>query len=937
MRKTALALLALLSAVPAFGQGGIANFPQTVPPQTVVGRLGITPGPTQAIPISQLAAVFGASRSVTVNAKCDGATDDTAAINADLAQGGYWTLPPGKTCNVTQLNITQNNTRLSGAGMNSSIIQGTSANVPTINVSQLVNVYLSGFQVTKSVVATSGGTGIKYNGECQYCVIDGVFAQKNWIGFALQSAGVSYFRHSMSQYNLNDGVVFNNSAVSGALQWDLDDVFSGQNAGRGFFVTPGVAGPIGIALGSWHNVRTFGNTGVGAGFVGTPAMPINGIRITKGFLGADGNHEIFLDTYGGLHTIGSTYLELAGTGLTGPTFSTAASNTGDGVRITANNIDVGISALYANGNHDSGINTSATVSTNVSGVRISNHGLNGILAANCALLQVTGTNFVSNGTNINCTTNSGSQLVTTSTPSSLNTFASATAGCATWLNTPSSANLLGCVTDETGSGLAVFNNTPTLTAPIVAAGSKLDFTNATEINRQGSDGHMQFKSQNSVFEFVGSATFSNAAQTRTNLGLRQPLTANTTFNVATTGTDSNNCVSATPCLTIQRAYDNLANFYDLQGFTATIQVANGTYTAGLLTAKCVLGQNGTAGVQILGSATPSNVLISVTNTDAFGLGETAFGAGTQGCTQITIGGMKLVTTTGGNAVNVSGGGVGVTVGTPGFPIEFGAAAQDHMISNHSAWIIAGTNNLVSGSALIHVAALSNGVTALHGTTETFSNAPVFTYYAYADINASVYVDAMTFAGTVGAVTGTRYLAQNGGVIYALSASASYLPGNSTGVTQSKGNYVASAVSQWSLTADVTGTLPVANGGTNDTGTAWASYSGSVGAFTCAGGTITASVGSATFKNIGKTYWMHLDISETSNAACTGSILVANAFPATPKSTVTCSGTNKNTSVALLGTAPTPGVNSMTITTAAAAVPITGNGQFLSIDCFFEST
>lgn len=789
MRKIALALLALLFAVPALGQGGIANFPQTVPPQTVVGRLGITPGPTQAIPIKQLAAVFGASRSVTVNAKCDGATDDTAAINADLAQGGYWTLPPGRTCNVTQLNITQNNTRLSGTGMNSSIIQGTAAGLPTVNVSQLVNVYLDGFQVTKSGVATAGGTGIKYNGECQYCVIDGVFVQKNWVGFALQSAGVSYFRHSMSQYNLNDGVVFTNSAVSGALQWDLDDVFSGQNAGRGFFVTPGVGGPIGIALGSWHNVRTFGNTGVGVGAVGTPSIPINGIRITKGFFGADGNHEIFLDTYGGLHTINSTYVELAGSGLTGPTFSTPASNTGDGIRITANNLDVGISGLYANGNHDSGINTSATVSTNVSGVRISNHGLNGILAANCALLQVTGTNFVSNGTNINCSTNSGSQLVATSTPSSLNTYVSSpiTANCATWLGAPSSANLAVCLTSATGGGLAVFNSAPILTNPVVGTQAVND--NSTKAASTA---------------YVDRVT-------------RKVLTANTTFNVATTGVDSNSCTSGAPCLTIQRAYDNLANFYDLQGFTATIQVANGTYTAGLITAKCVLGQNGTGSVQILGNATPSNVLISVTNTDAFGLGETAFGAGTQGCTQITIGGMKLATTTGGNAVNVSGGGVGVTVGTPGFPIEFGATFQDHMISNHGAWIIAGTNNLVSGSALIHVAALSNGVTALHGTTETFSGAPVFTYYAYADISGSVYVDAMTFAGTVGAVTGTRYLTQNGGTIYALSASASYLPGNSTGVVQSKGNYVSNVPSLWALTADVTGTLPKANGGCGVTG------------------------------------------------------------------------------------------------------------------------
>lgn len=40
-------------------------------------------------------------------------------------------------------------------------------------------------------------------------------------------------------------------------------------------------------------------------------------------------------------------------------------------------------------------------------------------------------------------------------------------GIATWLGTPSSANLASALTDETGSGLAVFNNAPALTTPVV--------------------------------------------------------------------------------------------------------------------------------------------------------------------------------------------------------------------------------------------------------------------------------------------------------------------------------------------------------------------------------------------------------------------------------------------------------------------------------------
>lgn len=296
------------------------------------------------------------------------------------------------------------------------------------------------------------------------------------------------------------------------------------------------------------------------------------------------------------------------------------------------------------------------------------------------------------------------------------------------------------------------------------------------------------------------------------VGGRKALTADTTFNVATTGVDSNNCTVSAPCRNMQRAYDNLANFYDLQGFTATIKLADGTYTAGLITSKCVLGQNGPGGVQILGSATPANVLISVTSNDAFGLGETSFGAGLQGCTQVTIGGMKLVTTTAGNAINVSGGGVAITIGTPGFPIEFGASAQNHVVGGHAAWAIAGTNNIISGNALVsHIAGLSGSQVALHNTCEVINGALTMQYYVLGDSGSQIFLEGMAWnSGACAAGSGSittsvaRYLVQNFSTIYTLSASASYLPGSATGVVQSKGNYVTNLPSQWAISTDISG-------------------------------------------------------------------------------------------------------------------------------------
>lgn len=43
-------------------------------------------------------------------------------------------------------------------------------------------------------------------------------------------------------------------------------------------------------------------------------------------------------------------------------------------------------------------------------------------------------------------------------------------GVATWLGTPTSANLRTVVSDETGSGVLVFNGAPTLTGTVVASG-----------------------------------------------------------------------------------------------------------------------------------------------------------------------------------------------------------------------------------------------------------------------------------------------------------------------------------------------------------------------------------------------------------------------------------------------------------------------------------
>lgn len=65
------------------------------------------------------------------------------------------------------------------------------------------------------------------------------------------------------------------------------------------------------------------------------------------------------------------------------------------------------------------------------------------------------------------------------------------AGVATFLGTPSSANLRAALTDETGTGSAVFANTPTLITPIlgVASGTSLNTSGNQTIAGTGKQGY----------------------------------------------------------------------------------------------------------------------------------------------------------------------------------------------------------------------------------------------------------------------------------------------------------------------------------------------------------------------------------------------------------------------------------------------------------------
>ena len=110
------------------------------------------------------------------------------------------------------------------------------------------------------------------------------------------------------------------------------------------------------------------------------------------------------------------------------------------------------------------------------------------------------------------------------------------AGVATFLATPSSANLLATVSDETGSGVLVFGTSPTITISIVAGSASMNIFNtvATTVNAFGAATAL------SVGAATGSTTINN------NL----VVTGNLTINGTTTTVNSTTVTIDDPIFTL---------------------------------------------------------------------------------------------------------------------------------------------------------------------------------------------------------------------------------------------------------------------------------------------------------------------------------------------------------------------------------------------------
>jgi hypothetical protein len=267
--------------------------------------------------------------------------------------------------------------------------------------------------------------------------------------------------------------------------------------------------------------------------------------------------------------------------------------------------------------------------------------------------------------------------------------------------------------------------------------------------------------------------------------LREKLYANRTYYVRTDGNDSNTGLANTAAgafLTIQRAANYIQTALDLNGFTVTVQVGDGTYTAGAKVAKPWVG-GGT--VAFIGNvATPASCVVNANDVQG------AFYAEQSAAFEVR--GFKVMNT-GGDGVAVQSGAF-MSVGA----MEYGASLSSHLAVGGGAFIYLTADYTVSGGGNSHLHTGSFGLIFTSVITCTVTGTPAFISYFAGAAQGNIIVKNVTFNGSA---TGARYLAHKGGIIETSPAFAPALPGSIDGRTTWGGVYLGSNTEPYNISVN----------------------------------------------------------------------------------------------------------------------------------------
>jgi len=261
---------------------------------------------------------------------------------------------------------------------------------------------------------------------------------------------------------------------------------------------------------------------------------------------------------------------------------------------------------------------------------------------------------------------------------------------------------------------------------------------------------------------------------------RKRLKADLNLYVSVTGNDSHDgLTSGTAFATMQHAWNQIVETIDMSGFNIVVHVAAGNHTQGLAAQGSPVGFG--IGNSITFAGDPGANL-NTANQHCF----TA-----QNGTQLNISGFAM-TASGSvsgtpSCLIIAGPGSSITF-TPGNMIFGGAAGSQIWASGGTITI--NTGYTVNGNGQAHFNATTSGIILFAGTAHaiTVSGSPTFSTAfasAFTGGNIEVFPSQVTFTG---AATGTRYVADMGGIIWTNGAGANFFPGSVAGTTGRGGQY-----------------------------------------------------------------------------------------------------------------------------------------------------